>query len=71
VVDQTLFSMSFDGANRRSIEHMYDDRGARRQKHASVEQNFDSNAPLRHPGLQCRENRPVKILQEAATRGRG
>jgi hypothetical protein len=41
VADQTLFSMSFDGANRRSIEHMYDDRGRLRQKEASVEHNFD------------------------------
>ncbi len=33
--------MSFDGANRRSIEHMYDIRGRCRQKHAFVEQNFE------------------------------
>src|SRR4051812_45992830 len=33
--------MSFDGANRRSIEHMYDDRGRLRQKEGLIEHNFD------------------------------
>ena len=41
VLERTLLSMSFDGANRRSIEHMYDNRGLVRQKEGLIEQNFD------------------------------
>lgn len=41
--ERTLLSMSFDGANRRSIEHMYDNRGDLRQKEGIIEHNFEQS----------------------------
>lgn len=41
VSTERRFSMSFDGANKRSIEHMYDNRSDYRQKEVAIEHKFE------------------------------